>query len=551
MGRTDVSFRKRPSGSGAMRGRRKKARVSVLPPNDQEKLSLLVELSFEPIIVWDFERGIVDWNQGSERLYGFTRAEAVGCVIHDLLQTVHPVPLIEVLAQLDTRGKWKGELRHTTKNGRKVIVESRQQSAEISGRRVVLETNHDITEIRQAELNAHFIIQLDLAIAQITEPDEIVRLATNKLGEFLGASRCHLSEIDRETGMSIVREGWEGWLDAAPSLAGEYRISEFIEPQVRAALEEGKALIIDDVTIDPRTRNIASRYAALGVRAAISVPTFTGGQWEATLTATELQPRTWRPDEEQLMRDTALRVWLAVKQGRSVAALHESEARARRALADPMVAGVAESDASGKFTMVNQRYCDITGRTRNELLNMRVRDITHPDDWPQNAALYRRLFEVGDSFFFEKRYQRKDGSEIWINSHVSPIRNTQGEIVESVAVIIDVTARKRAEEELRSAYERAEAATRAKDEFLSVVSHELRTPLVSILCYVHLLNDDQTVDPSLIRRVVQVVERNGQSQLRLIEDLLDTSRIISGKLKLVVQPLDLADVIHAALDVVR
>src|SRR6516162_6117797 len=171
MGPTDVSLRKRPSRSGAMRGRRKKARVAVLQPNDKEKLSLLVELSFEPIIVWDFERGIVDWNHGSERLYGFTSTEAVGCVIHDLLQTVHPVPLKEILAQLDVQGKWKGELRHTTKSGRKVIVESRQQSAKIGGRRVVLETNHDITEIRRSELNARFIIQLDLAIAQITDPD--------------------------------------------------------------------------------------------------------------------------------------------------------------------------------------------------------------------------------------------------------------------------------------------------------------------------------------------------------------------------------------------
>src|SRR5215831_3716745 len=109
-----------------MRGRRNKARVSVLQPNDEEKLRLLVELSFEPIIVWDFERGIVDWNHGAERLYGFTRTEAVGCVIHDLLRTVYPVPLKEMLAQLDVQGKWKGELTHTTKSGRKVMVESRQ-----------------------------------------------------------------------------------------------------------------------------------------------------------------------------------------------------------------------------------------------------------------------------------------------------------------------------------------------------------------------------------------------------------------------------------------
>src|SRR5262249_26035450 len=102
----------------------------------------------------------------------------------------------------------------------------------------------------------------------------------------------------------------------------------------------------------------------------------------------------------------------------------------------------------------------------------------------------------------------------------------------------------------RAAYEHAEAATRAKDEFLSVVSHELRTPLVSILGYTQLLNV-ATPDPAMIRRIIEIVDKNSKIQLQLIEDLLDTTRMISGKLRLEVQPLDLAGVINAALEVVR
>jgi PAS domain S-box-containing protein len=517
---------------------------------DREKLHLLVEVSFEPIIVWNFDNGgVVEWNQGCERLYGFTRDEAVGRNIHELLRTVHPLPHPEFMARLAVQGGWRGELRLTTRDGREVIVESRKQTAEIGGRRVVLETDHDITEIRRAELNARFIKQLDLEIAQINNADEIVRLATHRLGEYLGATRCRLSEINREADVSIVHKNWEGWLEGVPSLVGEYRIRDYITPETRAALEAGQAIIIDNVTSDPRTRDFAA-YATLGIGAAIFVPTGTQGQWEATLTAAHSQPRNWRPDEEMLMRDTAIRVWLAVQQSRLVAALRESEARARRTLAEQMVAGVAECDRSGKFTLVNQRYCDITGRTKAELLEMRISDITHPDDWPHNAELIRRLFEDGESFLLEKRYLRKDGSETWVNTHSSPIRNAQGKIEEAVAVVVDVTDRKRAENELRSAYERAEAATRAKDEFLSLVSHELRTPMSSILGYTQLLNV-QPPDSALIRRVVDVVEKNTRIQLQLIADLLDTTRIISGKLKLLVQPLDLADVIKATLDVVQ
>src|SRR5262249_17878170 len=80
-------------------------------------------------------------------------------------------------------------------------------------------------------------------------------------------------------------------------------------------------------------------------------------------------------------------------------------------------------------------------------LELRMDEIAHPDDWPHNAELYRRLFENGESFFIEKRYRRKDGSDVWVNSHVSPIRNAQGKIEGSVAVVIDVTDRKRAEQE--------------------------------------------------------------------------------------------------------
>lgn len=221
-----------------------------------------------------------------------------------------------------------------------------------------------------------------------------------------------------------------------------------------------------------------------------------------------------------------------------------------RLLVEQMVAGIAENDMSGRFTRVNQRYCEMTGYSRKELLETTIRDITHPADWPDNAELYRRLFAGGESFFIEKRYRRKDGGEVWVGTHVSPIRDVDGKIEGSVAVVIDVTDRKHAEDALRAAYERAEAATRAKDEFLSVVSHELRTPLVSILGYTQLLNV-ATPDAALVRRVVEIVETNSQTQLQLIEDLLDTARILSGKLRLDVRPLDVSGVISAALDVVR
>src|SRR5262249_234240 len=161
-----------------------------------------------------------------------------------------------------------------------------------------------------------------------------------------------------------------------------------------------------------------------------------------------------------------------------------------RTIVEQMVAGVAKCDPTGKFVMVNQYFCDIVGYTEAELLEMRLYDLTHPDDLQRTTELYQRLLETGESFVLQKPYRPNDGSEIWVNKRASPVPNARGAIEELVIVVVDITDRKRAErerEELlrqeRLARAEAQAATHAKDEFLTVVSHELRSPLNSILGY--------------------------------------------------------------------
>ena len=112
----------------------------------------LLEQTHDAIIVWEFPRTIIFWNRGAEQLYGFSREEAIGRHSHELLQTVHPLPRLEFEASLEREGEWKGELTHTARDGRKILVESRHVLIrEADGRRLVLETNRDITERKRAE----------------------------------------------------------------------------------------------------------------------------------------------------------------------------------------------------------------------------------------------------------------------------------------------------------------------------------------------------------------------------------------------------------------
>jgi PAS domain S-box-containing protein len=114
----------------------------------------LLDLSYEPIFAWALEGDIVYWNRGAEELYGFSKEEAVGSESHRLLQTIHPIPLEEFRQVLERDGQWIGELEHTTHDGRQVIVESRQMLVPTAeDRRLVLETNYNITERKRLEEN--------------------------------------------------------------------------------------------------------------------------------------------------------------------------------------------------------------------------------------------------------------------------------------------------------------------------------------------------------------------------------------------------------------
>jgi PAS domain S-box-containing protein len=152
---------------------------------------------------------------------------------------------------------------------------------------------------------------------------------------------------------------------------------------------------------------------------------------------------------------------------------------------------------------------------------------------------------------------RSDGKTIYELGNATPLLDEQGRVRGCIGVFLNITERKQAEKEReqllsREQYARAEAedASRVKDEFLAVVSHELRTPLNSILGWAQLLRSGR-LDTSTATRAQESIERNAKAQAKLIDDLLDVSRIISGKLQLDVKSIELISVIHAAIDSLR
>src|SRR5262249_4353129 len=100
-----------------------------------------------------------------------------------------------------------------------------------------------LTETKQAELNTQFIKQLDFELAEITEADEIIRWATSRLGEYLGAASCYVIEVNPAADLAIVHKSWHGWRQDGKSIVGEYRISDFVPPECLDEFEAGRATV--------------------------------------------------------------------------------------------------------------------------------------------------------------------------------------------------------------------------------------------------------------------------------------------------------------------
>jgi PAS domain S-box-containing protein len=155
------------------------------------------------------------------------------------------------------------------------------------------------------------------------------------------------------------------------------------------------------------------------------------------------------------------------------------------------------------------------------------------------------------------RNYTRDGSVLYCEWYNSVLRDEAGKLVSVLSLVLDVTARQLAEEERaallvreRDARRQAEEADRLKDEFLATLSHELRTPLTSILGWASMIRNGE-VDSANVPRAIETIERNARSQSRLIDDLLDVSRIITGNLRLDLHPLGLGPIVESALDALR
>ncbi len=520
--------------------------------------SALLDLAYDAILCWDFHTELITlWNRGAEDLYGYSRDEAIGHPVHDLLQTEFPVPLDHIGHALDTRGHWEGQLVHHTKDGRTIVVSSRwaAQTGDLPPS-TVLEINTDVTDrARREEQDARMA-----AIVQSSNDTIFSKTLDGIITSWNPAAERMYGYTDTEiVGKSVAILVPGDLPDEIPSILARLRRGERIENyETRRVRKDGSELnvsisispirdvsgtitgaatIARDITERVRMeeehrrlldRERAARSAAewaqerLSFLAAASAVLGTSLDFEATLTnlAWLAVPRVADfctvlvMDEEGELR-------------RLVAAHVDSE---KIAMAEELERRYPPGKDSGTSRILATGEPDMIAVITDEMLARGARDAEH-------LRLMREL-QIG-SYISAPLVAR--GRVLGVISLVMA-ESGRHYSKDDLSLVMDLARRAGTAVDNARLYGETQEALQLREEFLSIASHELRTPLTALRLQAQLLRrlvkDDQEPAGDS-RRLIDGVERQVKRLSRLTSDLLDVSRISAGRFELDTSRFDL------------
>jgi PAS domain S-box-containing protein len=395
----------------------------------------LIELSYEPVMVWDLEGGIISWNEGCERLYGFTRGEAVGQISHNLLRTVFPIPNEAFLEHLRTAGHWSGELLHQTKTGQTLFVESRHELLEMEGRRLVLETNRDITERKRAEE-----AQREAEQALRRSNEELFN-ERNRLLAVMEALPVGLAIYDEQGGVIQANAAFEEVWGSPRPQAGS--VEEYDAYKAWWA-ETGKPVLPEEWAAAA-----AVQHGKTSKGQFIEIQRFDGRRGFVVNSGAPVR------DGEGRLIGATVAIMDITERVRAEQALRQSEERFRVALsAMPMTVYIMDSDL--RYTWI---YNTWAGWDEEQILGRQDDELTGWEIPRELSVLKQTVLETGQTFRQEIMARVNGETKIYLIS-LEPFRDFNGKITGLIGASLDITEQRRAEMERHDAQVQSEIQRR-------------------------------------------------------------------------------------------
>ena len=433
----------------------------------REKADLL-NLTRDTAFVMDMAGMIRYWNRGAEEQYGWNAEEIAGVVVHDLLNTVFPAPLEEIKAEVTRTGRWEGELLHTRRDGTQIVVASRwalkrdAHEAPIA----ILETNRDITERKRAEdalrrVNRELraISNCNQSLLRATDEQKLLEDICRIVCEEAGYHLAWVGYAENDEFKSVRPVAWTG-------SDGEYLLNLGITwagtsggaGPTGTAIRTGKSCCMQDFITDPRLATWREHDLLRDFRSGIALPlNDEHGSAFGSLSIYATEPNSFPQEEVRLLEELAGDLAFGIVTLRSSAARAKAEQDLRRSEAYLSEAqrlthtGSYAGDPTTTPLFWSEEMYRIFGFDRRQGLpsfDQRLERI-HPDDRDHFLEVYRRSIHENANVEVDYRILLPDGTLKHVRGTGHPVVNPEGDLVEVIGTVVDLTERRQAEELLR------------------------------------------------------------------------------------------------------
>jgi signal transduction histidine kinase/response regulator RpfG family c-di-GMP phosphodiesterase len=378
------------------------------------------------------------------------------------------------------------------------------------------------------------------ATRDLVDEQTLKRKASDLLGRHLNANRILYGEIEADGTVSIG----QSYVDGVAQIDGRYCLNDF-GPQLLPTLLAGKSIVVADIRIDGRySAPEKLGYSQMQIVSNLAIPILKNGRLAAILGVHQNVPRTWSVDEIAMAKEIGELTWAAVEHARSEKKLQAKELQLSQMLQIMPSFSALLSGPTFVFQMANQSYYDLIGRGAEIIGKPLAVAIPEIVDQPFPAlldAVYRtgKPFEAKAMAVTLPSGPGGSMTDLYVDFVYLPLRDTDGKISSIFVHGVDRT------KEVKTTQLLLEQDVR-KDEFLATLAHELRNPLAPIRNSFQLLKRSST--PEVLGSTLPVMERQLGALVRLIDDLLDVSRISSGKIVLKRQRVSIQDIATAALE---
>jgi len=474
-----------------------------------ERYRLANKATNDVIWDWDIVNDAQQWNESGADVFGWTDIVETPQTSAWWLDRVHPedLPRVEQVFQAAVANpsvdRWNDEYRFRKADGTYAFVVDRGHI------------------LRNTEGRAERVIGAMLDITGRKQAEKAHREISARLQESVRAANVGLWEWDIATNRVDYSPEWKSQIGYGDSEIGD----SFEEWQSRVHREDLAATL--KRTADAIAGDSHHYHAEFRFR-------HKNGSYRWILA----QCSVLRDDKGKVLRVVGSHIDFTERK-REQEALRESELKFRT-LVEASLSGIWRTDATGFNTYVSPRWCEIAGMAEADAAGRGWAEGLHPDDRIPIRGGWEAAATAAAPYASEFRFMHPGGRIVWVYCQAAPLR-VGGHVTEWIGTITDITARKQAEAEREEALLRAEAASRAKSEFLAVMSHELRSPLNGVLGFAELLSDTPLNDEQ--KSFVQTITFSGEHLLSVVNDILDYASMEHGPVKIREVPFALSGLV--------